>query len=153
MSFINYLLKKKDTCPDHKKDIQFSSVQSPSHVRLLVMPWRAVHQASLSITSSLTPLKLMFTELVMSSTHLILCHPLLLPSSCPAIRSFPVSQFFESGGQTVGASASASVLPMNIQDWLELTSFISLQSKRLLRVFSNTTVQKHQFFSAVFFMV
>ena len=69
--------------------------------------------------------------------------------SFPASVSFPMSQFFESGGQSVGASASASVLPMNIQDWfpLELTGLISLQSKGLSRVFSNTTVQKHQFFS------
>ena len=75
-------------------------------------------------------------------------------SSClqsfPASRSFRVSQFFASGGQSIGASASASVLPMNIQDWFPLgwTSWISLKSKGLSRVFSNTTVQKHQFFSA-----
>ena len=63
--------------------------------------------------------------------------------------SFPVSQFFPSGGQSIGASFSASVLPMNIQDWfpLGLTGWISLQSEGLSRVFSNTTVQKHQFFS------
>ena len=75
-------------------------------------------------------------------------------SSClqsfPASGFFPVSQFFASGGQSIGASASASVLPMNIQDWFPLgwTGWISLQSKRLSRVFSNTTVQKHQLFSA-----
>ena len=70
--------------------------------------------------------------------------------SYPASGSFSVSQFFESGGQSIGASASASILPMNIQDWfpLGLTSLISLQSKGLSRVFFNTTVQKHQFFSA-----
>ena len=73
-------------------------------------------------------------------------------SSClqsfPATGSFPMSQFFTLGGQSIGASASASVLPMNIQDWfpLGLTGWISLQSKGLSRVFSNTTVQKHQFF-------
>ena len=68
--------------------------------------------------------------------------------SFPASGSFPVSQFFASGGQSIGVSASASVLPMNIQDWSPLgwTSWISLQSKGLSRVFSNTTVQKHQFF-------
>ena len=68
--------------------------------------------------------------------------------SFPATVSFPVSQFFASGGQGIGVSASASVLSMNIQDWLPLgwTGWISLQSKGLLRVFSNTTVQKHQFF-------
>ena len=88
------------------------------------------------------------------------CHSTIsssvIPFSClqsfPASRSFPVSQFFASGSQSIGASASASVLPMNIQDWfpLELTSLISLQSKGLSRVFSNTTVQNHQFFAAHF---
>ena len=74
-------------------------------------------------------------------------------SSCllsfPASGSFPVSRFFPSGGQAIGASASASILPMNIQGWfsLGLTGLISLQSKGLSRVFSNTTVQKHQFFT------
>ena len=87
------------------------------------------------------------------------CHPtisssVILFSSCPqsfpASGSFPVSQFFASGSQSTGASASTSVLPMNTQDWSPLgwTSWISLQSKGLSRVFSNTTVQKHQFFSA-----
>ena len=84
-----------------------------------------------------------------ASNHLILCYPLLLlPSIYPASGSFPVSQFFTSGGQSIGVSASASVLPMNIQDCfpLGLTGLISLHCKRLSRVFSNTTVQKHQFF-------
>ena len=75
--------------------------------------------------------------------------------SFPASGSFPMSQFFESGGQSTGISVSASVLPMNIQDWfpLEFTGWISLLSKVLSRVFSNTTVQKHQFFDAAFFIV
>ena len=84
------------------------------------------------------------------------CHPTISSSvlpffaclqSSPASRYFPVSQFFASGGQSIGVSASASVLPMNIQDWfpLGLTGWISLQSKGLSTVFSNTTVQKHQF--------
>ena len=83
--------------------------------------------------------------------HLTILFSVIPFSSClqsfPALGSFPVSQFFTSGGQSIGVSASASVLPMNIQDWfpLGLTSLISLQSKSLLRVFSNTTVQKHQF--------
>ena len=70
--------------------------------------------------------------------------------SFPASGSLQMRQFFASAGQNIGVSASASVLPMNIQDWFPLgwTSWISLQSKRLSRVFSNTTVQKHQFFSA-----
>ena len=87
------------------------------------------------------------------------CHPtiscsVILFSSClqssPASGSFPMSQFFASGGQSIGVSASASVLPINIQDWFPLgwTGWISLQSKGLSRVFSNTTVQKHQFFNA-----
>ena len=81
-------------------------------------------------------------------------HPLLsllLPSSIfPSRGSFQMSQFFTSGGQNTGVSASASVLPMNIQDWFPLgwTAWISLQSKGLSRVFSNTTLQKHQFFGA-----
>ena len=87
------------------------------------------------------------------------CHPAISSSvvpffSCPqlfpALGSFPMSQLFLSGGQSIGVSASASVLPMNIQDWfpLRLTGWISLQSKGLSRVLSNTTVQRHQFFSA-----
>ena len=91
------------------------------------------------------------------SYHLILCRPLLvLPWSFPASGSFTLSQFFASDGQSIGASASASILPMNIQDWFPLgwTGWISLQSKGLSRVFSNTTVEKHQFFGAqVFFTV
>ena len=79
-----------------------------------------------------------------------LSSPLLPPSIFPSIRYFPVSQFFPSGGQSTGVSASASVLPMNIQDWFPLgwTGWISLQSKGLSRVFSNTTVQKHLFFGS-----
>ena len=85
-----------------------------------------------------------------ASTHLIVCRPhLLLPSIFPSIGPFPMNKLFSSSGQSIGASASASVLPVNIQDWFLLgwTGWISLQSKRLSRVFS-TTVQKHQFFSA-----
>ena len=87
------------------------------------------------------------------------CHPTISSSvvpffSClrsfPVSGSFPMSQYFASGGQSTGASASASVLPVNIQDWFPLgwTGLSSLQSKGLSRVFSNTTVQKHQFFGA-----
>ena len=87
------------------------------------------------------------------------CHPAIsssvipfssCPQSIPSAESFQMSQLFASGGQSIGASASASVLPMNTQDWspLEWTGWISLQSKGLSRVLSNTTVQKHQFFSA-----
>ena len=87
------------------------------------------------------------------------CHPTIsssvipfssCPQSFPASGSFQMSQFFASGGQSIGVSALASVLPMNIQDWFPLgwTGWISLQSKGLSRVFSNTTVQNHQFFNA-----
>ena len=114
-------------------------------------PWTAAHQASLSITNSRSLLKLISIELVMPSNHLTLCRPLLLlPSILPASGSFPMSQFFTSGGQSI--TASAPVLPMNIQDLFPLgfTGWISLQSQGLSKVFSNTTVQKHQFFSAQF---
>ena len=95
--------------------------------------------------------KLMSVESMMPSNYLILCRPF---SSCPqsllASESFPMSQLFAWGGQSIGVSASASVLPKNTQDWSpsEWTDWISLQSKGLSRVFSNTTVQKHQFFGA-----
>ena len=96
---------------------QFSSVQSLSHVQLFATPWTAACQASLSIANSQNLLKLVSIESVMPSNNLILCHPLLLlPHSFPASGSFPMSQFFPSGGESIGVSASASVLPMNIQD-------------------------------------
>ena len=97
------------------------------------------------LTISWSLIKLMSIALVMPSKHLILCRPLLLlPSIFPSIRVlFPMSQLFTSGGQSIRASASASVPPMNIQDLfpLGLTGLISLQSKGLSRVFSNTTVK------------
>ena len=126
-----------------------SFVQPLSRVWLYVTPWTAAHQASLSFTISQSLLNFMSIVSMMPSNHLILCHPL---SSClqsfPASGSFPMSQLSASSGQSVKASASASVLPMNIQCWfpLGLTILISLLSKRLSRVFSNTTAQKHQFF-------
>ena len=127
------------------------SVQLLSRVRLSVTPWTAACQASLSFTNSWSLPKLMSMEPVMPSNHLVLCHPLLLPPSVfPASGSFPVSLFFTSGGQSIEVSASASVLPVNIQDCFPLgwTGWISLQSKGLSRVFSIITVQKHQFFCA-----
>ena len=107
---------------------QNSSVQLLSHVRFFVTPWTAARQASLSITNSQSLLKLISVESVMPSNHLILVIPF---SSCLeyflASGSFPMSQFFASAGQSIGASTS--VLPMNIQDWfpLGLTGLISLQ--------------------------
>ena len=130
---------------------QFSSVQSLSRVWLFVTPWIAAHQASLSITNSWSLPKPMSIELVMPSNHLILCCPLLLlPSIFPSIMIFSDKPALRIRWPTIEVSASTSVLPMNTQDWspLRWTGWISLQSKGLSRVFSNTTVQKHQFFGA-----
>ena len=129
----------------------FSSVQSLSHVRLFATLWIVARQASLSITNSRSSLRLTSIESVMPSSHLILCHPLLLlPPIPPSIRVFSNESNFAWGGQSIGVSALGSVLPMNTQDWspLEWTGWIFLLSKGLSRVFSNTTVQKHQFFGA-----
>ena len=128
---------------------KFSSVQSLSCVRLFETPWTTAHQASLSITNSLS-----YSNPCPFSPW---CHPTILSSVVPfssclqsfsASVSFPRSQLFASGGQRIGVSTSTSVLPMNTQDWSPLgwTGWIFLQSKGLSRVFSNTTVQKHQFF-------
>ena len=126
-----------------------SSVQfSHSVVSDSLWPHEPQH-ASLSITNSRSLPKLMSIESVMPSNHLILCHPLfILPSIFPSIRSFQMSQLFALGDYSIGVLASTSVLSMNIQDWSPLgwTGWISLQSKGLSRIFSNTTVQKHQFF-------
>ena len=127
------------------------SVQSLGCNRLSATPWPAACHASLSITNFWSLLRLMSIESVMPSNHLILCRSFSsCPQSLPASGSFPMSQLFMWGGQSPGVSASASVLPMNTQDWSPLgwTGWISLQSKGLSRVFSNTTVQKHQFFGA-----
>ena len=129
---------------------QFSSAQL-SHSVVSNSLCTAAHQASLSIMNSQSLLKLMSIEFVMPSTISSSVIPFYSHlQSFPASESFPMSQFFTSGGQSIGVSASTSVLPMNIQDGfpLRLTGWISLQSKGLSRVSSNTTVQKHQFFSA-----
>ena len=129
----------------------YCSVQLSNCVQLFATPWTTGHQASLSITKSWSLLRLLSIELVMPSNHLILCHPLFLPPSIfPASGSFPMSQFFTSGGQNIGVSASASVFPMNIQDWFPvgLTGLISLHSKGLSNILSSTTVRKHQFFGS-----
>ena len=134
-------------------NVYFSSVQFSSITQscLTVTTLTTAHQASLSITNSQSSFNLMSIQSVMPSnisssvvsfsSHL---------QSFPVSGSFQMSQLFASGGQSIGVSASTSVLPMNIQDWFPLgwTGWISLQSKRLSRVFSNTTVQKHQFFGA-----
>ena len=124
-------------------------VQSMSHVHLFAIPWTAAPRLpcpslSLGVCSNSCPLSQW-------------CHPNIscsdaffssCPQSFPASGSFLMSKLFTSGGQSIGVSASASVLPINIQDWflLGLTSLISLLSKGLSRVFSSTTIQNHQFF-------
>ena len=123
--------------------LQFHLVQSLSRVRLFATPRTAACQASWSLP------KPMSVELVMHPTISSSVIPFSsCPQSFPASGSFQMSQLSASGGQSIGVSASTSVLPMNNQDWSPLgwTGWISLQSKGLLRVFSNTTVQKHQFF-------
>ena len=138
---------KTNTWKDAQHHSSLSSVQWLSHVQLFATPWIAACQASLSITNS------------NSCPSSQWCHPansssvvpfFSCPQSLPAAESFPMSQLFPWGGQSTRLSASASVLPMNTQRWSPLgwTGWISLQSKGLARVFSNTTVQKHQFFGA-----
>ena len=116
-------------CPTLCDPVDCSTPGFPVHDQLLELSQTHVHRVN----------------------HLIFCHPLLLlPSIFPSIRAFSNELALTSGGQSIGASVSASVLPMNIQGWLPLglTSLISLQSKGLSRVFSSTTIWKHQFFSA-----
>ena len=133
--------------------IQFSSVQlSCSVMSNSLQPHKSQH----SRPPCRSPIPRVHPNSCASSQW---CHPAISSSvvpffscsqSLPASGSFPMSQRFTWGGQSTGVSASASVLPMNTQDWspLEWTGWISLQSKGLSRVFSNTTVQKHQFFGA-----
>ena len=131
--------------------LQFSSVQSLSHVRLFATPWTAAHQASLSITNSRSPPKPMSIESVMPSKHLILCCPLLLlPSIFPSVRVFSKESVLRIRWPKYW-SFRFSIRPSNEHqglisfrmDWLNL-----LVVQGLSRVFSNTTVQKHQFFGA-----
>ena len=120
--------------------LQFSSVHSLSLVQLFATPWITARQASLSITNSQSLLKYMWCHPAISSS---VAPFFSCPQSLPASGSFPISQLFAWGGQTIGVSASASVLPMKTQDWSPLgwTGWISWQYKGLSRVFSNTTVQ------------
>ena len=127
----------------------FSSVQSLSRVRLFATP--------ITFSTPGLPVHYQLPESTQAHVHWVgdaiqPTHPLLslspLALNLPQNRSFPMSQLFASGGQSIGVSASTSVLPMNTQDWSPLgwTGWISLQSRGLSRVFSNTTVQKHEFF-------
>ena len=125
----------------------FSSVQLLSRVQLFVTPWTTARQASLSITNSRSPPKPMSIESMMPSNHLILCHALLLQFSIfPSIKVFSNESILCIRWPKIGVSSSTSVLPMNSQDCFPSgwTGWISLQSKGLSRVFSNTTVQKRQ---------
>ena len=125
---------------NHKQNLTMSN---------FVTPRTAACQAPLSSTISWSLLEFMSTESVMLSNNLILYRPLLfVPSIVPSIRVFSNELALRTGGQSIGASSS--VLPMNIQDWfpLEWTGWISLQSKGFSRIFSNTTVWKHQIFGA-----
>ena len=138
--------------------VQFSSVQfSHSRVQLFATPWTAACHASLSITNSQSLLKLMSIESVMPSNHLILCHPLLLPWIFPSIRVFSNESVLRIRWPKYwGFSFSISPsLPVNIQGWflLGLTGLISLLPKGLSSVFSNTTVRRHQLFSAKCFLL
>ena len=129
---------------------QAYSVQLLSCVRLFVQPCGLQHarlpcpSPTPGVYSKSWPLSRWCHPTISSSVG-----PFSCPQSFPASGSFPMSQFFASCGQSIGVSAWASVLPMNVQDWFPLgwTGWISLQSKGLSKVFSNTTVQKHQFFS------
>ena len=138
------------SCPEKIKMVTYSSVQSLSCVSL----WP--HESQHARPPCPSPAPGVHSD---SSPLSRWCHP-AIPSSVipfsshlqffPASGSFQMSQFFASGGQSIGVSASTSVLPINMQDWFPFrwTVWISLQSKGLSRVFSNTTVQKHQFFGA-----
>ena len=141
----------------NKYGIQFSSVQSLSFVRLFATPWITARQASLSITKTRSSLRLTPIQSVMPSSRLILCRPLLLlPSVFPSIRGFSNESVLRITWPSIGVSASASVLPMNIQDWfpLGLTDWISLLSKGL----SKSLLQHHSskasiLWCSAFFMV
>ena len=129
---------------------EFVIVQPPSHVQLFATPWTAACQASLSFTISRSLFKFMSMS---QRCHLTISSSVVPFSSClqsfPASGSFPMSQLFASGGQSIGVSASASVLPMNIQDLISFRfDWFDLFAIYGVGVFSNIIVQKHQFFGA-----
>ena len=131
------------------------TVQLLSPVWLFVTPWNAAHQASLSITISESLLKLMSIDSMMPTNHLTFyCPLLLLPSIFPSIRVFSNEKLFASGGQRIGVSASASVLPMNIQDCpLGLTGWISSRSKELSSLLQHHSSKASILRRSAFFMV
>ena len=161
MRYYSYLIDYSNSVPKHwiiiqkidfsffllfvKPKLQFSSVQLFSGVRLFATPWIAARQASLSITASWSSLKFTSIKSVMPSSHLILCHPLLLlPAIPPSIRVFSNESTLHMRWPKYW-SFSFSISPSKEHPWL--ISFSPLQSKGLSGVFSNTTVQKHHFFS------
>ena len=126
-----------------------------SWLTFLVMQWSAAHQASLSFTIFRSLLKFMAIESVMPSSHLIFCCPLLLlPSIFPSIRVFSMSWLFALGSQSIRASASASVLPMNIQSWfpLGLTGLISMPTKELSSLHQHDSLKASILHRSAFFM-
>ena len=143
---------KPTVSPPLAHSLQFSSVQSLSPVWLFATAWTTACQTSLFIINSWSSLKLMFIEAVMPSSHLIFCRPPSPPALNPSQHQglFQRVNSSHEVAKVLEFSALASVLPMNTQDWSALgwTGWISLQSKGLSRVFSNTTVQKCQLFSA-----
>ena len=148
-SIVSFIMSPIFTLAITSTSVQFSSVAQSCPT--LCDPMDCSMPGFLPFTNSQSLLRLMLIELVMPSYHLILCHPLfLLLSIFSASEFFQLSQLFASGGQSIGASPSTSVLPMNTQDLSHLgwTDCISLKSKGLSRVFSNTAVQKHQFFGS-----
>ena len=130
-------------------------VQPISHVQLFVTPWTAAHWTSLSLTISGNLLKLMSIESVMPSNHFIVCCPLLLLQSFPGSGSFPMSQLFTSGGQSIGASASATILPMNLGlisfriDWFDLLAVQDTLKSLLQHYSSKASIPR----CSTFFMV
>ena len=134
----------------HPFNVSFVIIQSLTHVQLFATPWTTAFQASLSFIISSSLLKFMSIDSVMLSSYLISSAKFfsICLQSFPPSGSFPVSRLYASGGQSIIASALASVFPMFIQGWflLNMTGLISLLS--LSRVFSSTTIRKHQFFSA-----
>ena len=149
--YIPYNLNHMQINNETKISNQIRSDQSLSRVRLFATPWITARQASLSIINSWSSLRLTSIESVMPWAISSSVVPFSsCPQSLPASESFPMSQLFAWGSQSTGVSALASFLPKKSQDWSpsEWTGWISLQSKGFSRVFSNTTVQKHQFFGA-----
>ena len=150
----NYQMKRyrwKKQCPDMDVDVDICSVQFS---RSVMSDFLRPHESQHARPPCPSPTPGVYPKPCPSSRW---GHPTILssvipfsscPQSFPALGSFPISQLFAWGGQSIGVSASTSILPMNTQDWPPLgwTGWISLQSKGLSRVFSNTTVQKHQFF-------